>query len=89
MRFTQSSNPFFHRMQIVADRTALAHLPFAPRCSLSAVAGYRRDDTVLVDIQSKIEFFFHLSVFVCSTCLTATPNPFGVGAALLHLKKGE
>ena len=83
MHLAQPSNPLLHRVQIVADRTALAHLPFAP------FLRHRRDDTVLVDIQSKIEFFFHLSVFVCSTCLTATPNPFGVGAALLDLKKGE
>ena len=53
MRFAQPSNPFLHRVQIVADRTALAHFPFAP------FLRYRRDDTVLVDIQSKIEFFFH------------------------------
>src|SRR5439155_25928216 len=63
MRLAQPSNPFFHRVQIIADSTSLAHFPLAPflRC--------RRDDTVLVDIQSKIEFFFHSSVFVCSSCL--------------------
>src|SRR6266496_6483010 len=53
MRLTQPCNPFFHRVQIVADRTALAHFPLAP------FLRHRRDDTVLVDIQSKIEFFFH------------------------------
>src|SRR5438034_9559932 len=63
MGFAQPPNPFFHRVQIVTERTALAHFPLAP------FLRYRRDDTVLVDIQSKIEFFFHLSVFVCSSCL--------------------
>ena len=63
MGFAQPPNPLFHRVQIVAERTSLAHFPFAP------FLRYRRDDTVLVDIQSKIEFFFHLSVFVCSSCL--------------------
>src|SRR5438270_2893326 len=50
-------------MQVIADRARVAHFALTPflRC--------RRDDTVLVDIQSKIEFFFHSSVFVCSSCL--------------------
>jgi hypothetical protein len=52
MRFAQPSNPLFYRVQIVADRTCLAHFSLAP------FLRYRRDDTVLVDIQSKIEFFF-------------------------------
>jgi hypothetical protein len=52
MRFAQPPNPLFHRVQIIADRTALAHFPLAP------FLGYRRRDTVFVDIQSKIEFFF-------------------------------
>jgi hypothetical protein len=82
MRFVQLANPLLHRVQIIADCAALAHFSLAP------FLRYRRDDTVFVDIQSKIEFFFHLSVFVCSSCLTATPNAFGVGSALLHLKKG-
>src|SRR6266436_4691003 len=59
--------------------------------SLAPFLRHRRDDTVFVDIQSKIEFLFHLSVFVCSTCLTATLRSTfvpAVGAALLHLKKG-
>ena len=56
MGFAQPSNPFFHRVQIVADRTSLAHFPLAP------FLRHRRDDTVLVDIQSKIEFFFHWCV---------------------------
>ncbi len=71
------------QLRLVAERTCLAHFPFAP------FLRHRPDDTVFVDIQSKIEFLFHLSVFVCSTCLTATPNAFGVGAALLDLKKAE
>ena len=50
-------------MQSGDERTALAHFALAP------FLRHRRTDTVLVDIQSKIEFFFHLSVFVCSTCL--------------------
>ena len=54
MHFTQPANPLFHRVQIVADRTALAHFPRAPFRSSPAVAGYPRDDTVFVDIQSKI-----------------------------------
>ena len=86
MRFAQPSNPLFHRVQIVADRTALAHFALAP------FLRHRRDDTVLVDIQSKIEFLFHLSVFVCSSCLNCNapePSVPAVGAALLHLKKGE
>ena len=86
MRLAQPSNPFFHRVQIVAERTCLAHLPLAP------FLRYRCDDTVLVDIQPKIEFFFHLSVFVCSSCLKLQrPEHLCpvVGAALLHLKKEE
>src|SRR6266481_2581407 len=86
MPLAKASNPLFHRVQIIADRSAFAHFSLAP------FLRYRRDDTVFVDIQSKIEFFFHLSVFVCSSCLTATlRNTFvpAVGAALLHLKKGE
>jgi hypothetical protein len=61
MGFAQPSNPFFHRVQVVAERAGIAHL--APPSFL----GYRPLDTVFVDIQSKIEFFFHLSVFVCSS----------------------
>src|SRR6266403_5082619 len=56
----KASNPLFHRVQIIAERSAFAHFSLAP------FLRYRRDDTVFVDIQSKIEFFFHLSVFVCS-----------------------
>ena len=56
MCLAQPSNPLLHRVQIVAERTALAHLSFAP------FLRHRRDDTVLVDIQSKIEFFFHWCV---------------------------
>jgi hypothetical protein len=63
MGFAQPPNPFFYRVQIVADRTSLAHFPFAP------FFRHRRDDTVFVDIQSKIEFLFHLGVFACSSCL--------------------
>src|SRR6266478_6818559 len=66
MRLMQPSNPLFYRVQIIADRSALAHFSLAP------FLRHRRDDTVFVDIQSDIEFFFHVSVFVCSTCLTAT-----------------
>ena len=53
MRFTQPPNPLFHRVQIVADRAGIAHFPRA------SFLGHRRDDTVFVDIESKIEFFFH------------------------------
>jgi hypothetical protein len=56
MRLAQPSNPFFHRVQVVADDSARAHLPLAP------FLRYRRDDTVFVDIQSKREFFFHWCV---------------------------
>src|SRR5947208_13381999 len=41
---------------------SLAHFALAP------FLRYRRDDTVFVDIQSKIEFLFHLGVFACSSC---------------------
>jgi hypothetical protein len=61
MHFAQPSNPLFHRVQVIAHRARVAHFPFAP------LLGYRPLDTVFVDIQSKIEFFFHLSVFVCSS----------------------
>ena len=37
-------------------RAALAHFPLAP------FLRYRRDDTVFVDIESKIEFLFHWCV---------------------------
>jgi hypothetical protein len=53
MGLAQPSNPLFHRVQIVADRAGIAHL------ALPSFLGYRRRDIVLVDIQSKIEFFFH------------------------------
>ena len=62
MSFTQPGNPLLYRVQVVADRTALAHFALAP------FLRYRRDDTVFVDIQSKIEFLFHLGVFACSSC---------------------
>jgi hypothetical protein len=55
-------------VQIVADGSARAHLPFSP------FLRYRRDDTVFVDIQSKIEFLFHLGVFVCSLLLKLQPR---------------
>ena len=84
MPLAKASNPLFYRVQIVAERSALAHFPLAP------LLRFRRDDTVFVDIQSKIEFFFHWVCFACSllfklqrsgnTCVPA------VGAALLHLK---
>src|SRR5207247_9693427 len=63
MHFAQTANPFFHRMQVIAERARVAH--FTPASFLCR----RRQDTVFVDIQSKIEFFFHLSVFVCSLLL--------------------
>src|SRR6266700_5996310 len=56
MRFAQPHEPLFHRVQIITERTALTHFPLAP------FLRHRRDDTVLVDIQSKIEFFFHWCV---------------------------
>jgi hypothetical protein len=62
MHFTQPSNPFFYRVQVITDRARVAHFPIAPSLSLPAVVGYPRDDTVFVDIQSKIEFFFHWCV---------------------------
>ena len=42
----------------------MAHFPLAPFLC------HCRHDTVLVDIQSKIEFFFHLGVFACSKLFT-------------------
>jgi hypothetical protein len=63
MSFSQPRDPFLYRVQIVADRTRVTHFALAP------FLRYRRTDTVFVDIQSKIEFFFHLSVFACSSCL--------------------
>src|SRR6267154_3110934 len=63
MHFAQTTNPFFHRMQVIADRARVAHFALTP------FLRHRRQDTVLVDIQSKIEFFFHSSVFVCSLLL--------------------
>src|SRR5436190_19326388 len=66
MHFAQTANPFFHRMQIVADYARVAHFPLAP------FLRHRRDDTVLVDIQSKIEFFFHWCVCLFSVVKTAT-----------------
>ncbi len=71
------------RMQIITDRTGLAHFPLTP------FLRRRRTDTLFVDIQSKIEFFFHWCVCLFELFKTATPNAFGVGAALLHLKKEE
>ena len=59
MHFTQPRYPLFHCVQIVTDGPCLAHFPLAPFCSSPAVAGHRSGDTVFVDIQSKIEFFFH------------------------------
>jgi hypothetical protein len=61
MRFAQTGNPFFERVQIIANRSALAHFAFAP------FFGHSCWDGVFVDIESKIEFSFHSGVFVCST----------------------
>jgi hypothetical protein len=55
-------------LRIVADVRAIG-------CQLDRYkesAGAYPSDTVFVDIQSKIEFFFHLGVFACSSCLTGT-----------------
>ena len=56
MRFTQSRDPLFYRVQVVADRARVAHFAPPPRLR------HRCGDTVFVDIQSKIEFFFHWCV---------------------------
>ncbi len=80
------------RLQIIAQFSRVAHFIPPTRRSLPAVAGHRRGDTVLVDIQSKIEFFFHWCVCWFSVVKTATlrnPRVPAVGAALLPLKKEE
>jgi len=71
MRFTQPSNPFFHRVQIVTERTALAHFPLAP------FLRHRANDTVFVDIQPKIEFFFHWCVCLFSVVKLQRSGIFG------------
>lgn len=52
----QPSNPFFDRLQIVAQRSARPHFAFT--------TGFRqgRNDTIFVDIESQIEFSFHWCV---------------------------
>ena len=73
MRLAQPTDPLFHRLQVVADRAAIAH--FAPATFLSG----GRQDTVFVDIESKIEFFLH-GVFASSSCLNCNaPEPSGSG----------
>src|SRR6266516_2800260 len=86
MHFAQPPDPFFHRMHVVADRAPVAH--FTPASFLCRC----RQDTVFVDIQSKIEFFFHWCVCLFSVVKTATLRNItvpAVGAALLHLKKAS
>ncbi len=83
LRFTQPCDPLVHRVQIIADHARVAHFAPPPRRSLPAVAGYRRHDTVLVDIQSQIEFFLHWCVCLFSVVKTATTRTLrGVAAAL-------
>ena len=81
-----SRDPFFHRVQIVTDAPLSRTSPLRPS---SAAAG---DNTVFVDIESKIEFFFHWCVCLFELFkLQRSRNTCApvVGAALLHLKKEE
>ena len=75
----QPANPFFHRVQVVAQRWALTHFAFAP------VLRFRRDDTVFVDIESKMEFFFYWCVCLFELFKLQLPERFSpaVRAALL------
>jgi hypothetical protein len=72
-------------MQIIADYPRVAHFPSAP------FLGYRRLDTVFVDIESKIEFLFHWCVCLFELFKLERSGTLvvpAVRAALLHLKKG-
>src|SRR5213592_4016642 len=86
MSFTQLRDPLFHRVQIVTDRARVAHFATA------SFLGRRSEDTVFVDIQSKIEFFFHWCVCLFELLnlqRSGNPRAPAVGAALLHLKKAS
>jgi len=86
MRFPQSRNPFLQGVQIIADYARVAHLTRAP------FFGHHRGHTLFVDIQSKIEFFFHWCGCLFELLNCNAPGPLGapaVGAALLYLKKAS
>ena len=53
MGFAQPGDPLFQSVQMIADRPAVTHL------ARPAFFGRRRRDRVLVDIESRIEFFFY------------------------------
>jgi hypothetical protein len=61
MGLAQPPNPFFYRVQIVAQRSAHPHFACTP--------GFRqgRDDRFLMDIEFQIKFFF-IGVFAGSSC---------------------
>ena len=62
MRLAQPPDPLLQRLQLIAQFSRVAYFSPPTRRTLPAVAGHRRGDTVLVDIQPKIEFFFHWCV---------------------------